>query len=181
MSDQHRNIQRFHFYNTAFTSDEQKQIINTSNTNGIYNYLVDSVNPTDGRSTTDKLFLLSYEEAIDCYNRAIEIDPLNEEAWYAKALSLENLRRYEEALECYNKAIENNQYYEDHWVFKAECLIKLGRYEEAIELYNNLIISNQIGINPTIGYSWNRKVECYDKLIEINSSSEVLWVAQEWQ
>ena len=47
-----------------------------------------------------------YEEAIKCYNKAIETNPSNEEAWFTKALCLDNLGRYEEAIECYKKAEE---------------------------------------------------------------------------
>lgn len=49
-----------------------------------------------------------YEEAIACYDKVIEIDSNNEEAWSSKGFSLHSLGRYEEALACYDKAMEIN-------------------------------------------------------------------------
>src|SRR4029079_17238087 len=47
-----------------------------------------------------------YEEAIEEYNKAIEIDPRDYNGHYNKGNSLSNLGRNEEAIEEYNKAIE---------------------------------------------------------------------------
>lgn len=45
------------------------------------------------------------EAAIECYNKALAIDPQFDMAYSHKALSLKNLGREQEALDCYNKAL----------------------------------------------------------------------------
>jgi len=47
-----------------------------------------------------------YEEAIECYEKALEIDPKFVKAWNNKGLALNGLGKYEEAIECYEKALE---------------------------------------------------------------------------
>ena len=47
-----------------------------------------------------------HQEAIKYYDKAIEIDPNNANAWNNKGLALDNLGKYEEAIKCYDKAIE---------------------------------------------------------------------------
>ena len=46
------------------------------------------------------------QEAIECYNRALEIDPKYAFALSNKGGSLADLQRMEEAIECYNRALE---------------------------------------------------------------------------
>ena len=47
-----------------------------------------------------------YEEAIFCFNKALELDPEDAIVLNNKAFALEHMGLYEEAGECYNKAIE---------------------------------------------------------------------------
>ena len=46
------------------------------------------------------------EEAIECYDKAIEMDPADPGAWYNKGNALDDLGKYEEAIKCFDKAIE---------------------------------------------------------------------------
>ena len=43
--------------------------------------------------------------AIECYDKAIRLDPEDYDTWLNKGNSLVKLERYEEAIECYDKAI----------------------------------------------------------------------------
>ena len=47
-----------------------------------------------------------YEEALRCFDKALEIDPKHVLAWNNKGIALHNLGRYEEALRCFDKALE---------------------------------------------------------------------------
>jgi tetratricopeptide (TPR) repeat protein len=50
--------------------------------------------------------LKRYNDAINNYDKAIEIDPNRVWAWNNKGNALSRLERYEEAIQCYNRAIE---------------------------------------------------------------------------
>ena len=43
----------------------------------------------------------SYQEAIACFDQAIELEPKDAFPWYNKGLSLDSLGRYQEAIACY--------------------------------------------------------------------------------
>ena len=47
-----------------------------------------------------------YNEALECSNKALELDANNSDNLNNKAWALNGLKRYEEALECSNKALE---------------------------------------------------------------------------
>lgn len=77
-----------------------------------------------------------YEEAIQAYDKVIEMDPLSPDAWNGKGDAFQKLGKYEEAIEAYDKTIEMDQsYVEDPlyvhaWNSKGDALSKLGRDEE---------------------------------------------------
>ena len=47
-----------------------------------------------------------YKEAIECYDKALKIDPTDADALYNKGLALYKRGKYNEAIECYDKALE---------------------------------------------------------------------------
>lgn len=47
-------------------------------------------------------------ESIDCYDKAIELDPRNPQAWSNKARALDEQNNLKDALICYKKALEIN-------------------------------------------------------------------------
>ncbi|MCK4428771.1 MAG: tetratricopeptide repeat protein, partial [Candidatus Aenigmarchaeota archaeon] len=49
-----------------------------------------------------------YDESIECYNKALEINPDEEIVWNSKGDAYEKIGDYEEAFKCYNKALEIN-------------------------------------------------------------------------
>jgi tetratricopeptide (TPR) repeat protein len=46
------------------------------------------------------------DEALECSNKALELDPNSAWAFTNKAAALNGLKRHDEALECSNKALE---------------------------------------------------------------------------
>ena len=47
-----------------------------------------------------------YKEAIQCYDKSLEIEPNDATTLNNKGLALRNLGRYEEAIQCYDKSLE---------------------------------------------------------------------------
>ncbi|MFC1716750.1 tetratricopeptide repeat protein [Candidatus Poribacteria bacterium] len=84
-----------------------------------------------------------YEEAIECFDKAIAIAPNHSVAWSDKGMALSNIGRYEEAIECFDKAIEIAPNYSVAWSNKVLALSSMGRYEEVIECLNRAF---QLGV-----------------------------------
>jgi tetratricopeptide (TPR) repeat protein len=72
-----------------------------------------------------------YEEAIECCDMVLEIDPSVGPVWYNKGVALTRLKRSEEALQCYDKALEIDPMVAVVWYHKMDALVNLKRYEEA--------------------------------------------------
>ncbi|RLI95338.1 MAG: hypothetical protein DRO92_01970 [Candidatus Altiarchaeales archaeon] len=49
-----------------------------------------------------------FKEELEAYNKALEINPTLDRAWYNKGIALYQLGRYNESIEAFNKAIEIN-------------------------------------------------------------------------
>ncbi|MFX1450724.1 MAG: tetratricopeptide repeat protein [Promethearchaeota archaeon] len=47
---------------------------------------------------------MTHQKAIECYEKAIEIDPQSNLAWYNMGVAYENLGNHKKAVECYEKA-----------------------------------------------------------------------------
>ena len=123
----------------------------------------------------------NYERAIEYYDKIIEIDIRNANAWNNKGNALCNLRRYDEAIRCYDKALEIDPEYANAWNNKGVALGNLGRYDEAIRCYDKAL-----EIDPEYANAWNNKgvalgnlgrydeaIRCYDKALGINPEHEL--------
>ena len=78
--------------------------------------------------------LKRYDEALGCYDVAIEIaGPEVVGAFYDKAALLNQLGRYEEALGNYNMVNQLEPSFAEAWHEKSHVLEKLGRNDEAQE------------------------------------------------
>ena len=63
-----------------------------------------------------------YDEALEAYNKAIELDPKDAFAWFYKGFTLRDLKRNDEALEAYNKSIELDPKDASTWNNKGNTL-----------------------------------------------------------
>ena len=82
----------------------------------------------------DVLFkLYSHDEALQCFDKAIQLEPNNAEYWNKKGNALHNLYRYEEALQCFDKAIQLEPNNAEYWEFKGMVLFFLNRLDESKE------------------------------------------------
>ncbi len=120
-----------------------------------------------------------YDAAIECYDKAIEIDPNDADVWNNKGLALNSLGKYDEAITSYDKAIEIDPNDADVWNNKGLALNSLGKYDEAITSYDKAI-----EIDPNDADVWNNKglalnslgnneeaKKCYDRSGELGYGS----------
>jgi predicted amidophosphoribosyltransferase len=80
-----------------------------------------------------------YDEALECIDVALKINPDNEIAWVNRGTALTRLGKHKEALRSFNQAIKQNPSYEVAWNNKGNTLARLKRYDEALKSYDMAI------------------------------------------
>ena len=68
-----------------------------------------------------------YEQAAECYRRAIKINPNNAITHYNLGLALDNLGRYGEAIDSYNTALKLNPNKANTVTATSQCRLTLSR------------------------------------------------------
>ena len=124
-----------------------------------------------------------HEEAIQCFDKALEINPQFFHAWSNKGNSLNSLDRYQEAIMCYDKDIEINPLYAPAMAGKGVCFNNLGRFEEAIDCFDQAIQIDPTRVSDLTnkGYSLfklyriEESISCYDRAIEIDPGYSLAW------
>jgi tetratricopeptide (TPR) repeat protein len=127
-----------------------------------------------------------YQQAIECFDKAIEINPDDISIWNSKGTAFHYLSKYQQAIECFDKAIEINPNDADGWCAKGLSLDYLKEYQQAIECFDKAI-----EINPDDPDAWYDKgvalqylekhkeaLECYDKALAINPDQVCAWYAK---
>jgi len=145
--------------------------------------------------------LKRYEEALNCYDKALQIDPQSPVVWDNKGNALLNLGRCEEALDCYDKALtiverivltgfsgfaESGVAPHAIWNNKGIALERLGRLQEAVNCYDSAL-----AIDPKNTGTWSNKgnalkglgqiqeaVGCYDRALVIDSRCLSAWTGK---
>jgi DNA-binding response OmpR family regulator/Flp pilus assembly protein TadD len=98
-----------------------------------------------------------YREAIELFDRAIEIDPTIAFAWHDRGVCFRELRNDEEALRCFDRAVDLGPDVEEILFTRAELLKKIGilqgknsALEAAVRVYNRVL-----ELNPNNADAWN--------------------------
>lgn len=124
-----------------------------------------------------------YDDAIKCYDKALEINPGSMEAWNNKGLALARTGRLAEAVQCYDKALEIDPGDTEVMYNKGISLALLGKSKEAIECYDKLLAANprdadawcSIGDVLFESGRYEEALAAYNKSIEIDPKDEVTW------
>lgn len=127
--------------------------------------------------------LKRYDEALECLDKAIEIDSNYARAWANKGNVFNSLERYEEALVFYDKAIEIDENDKLAWDWRGDVLNNLKRYEEALESYDNAS-----EIDPNYKWAWadrgnilnklkryDEALESYDLALKLDDNYKLAW------
>jgi tetratricopeptide (TPR) repeat protein len=132
--------------------------------------------------------LKRYEEALNAYQKAIEIRPDYVEAWNEKGKTLFQLKRDREALATYEKAIQVNPESLVAWIGRGNVLDNLQQKKEALDSFDKAI---QIQSNYVDAWQGRGKVllklqryeeaiAAYDKLIKFNANDYEAWANRGW-
>jgi tetratricopeptide (TPR) repeat protein len=124
-----------------------------------------------------------HEEAINCYDQALAIDPRFAAVWNNKGISLADLGRRAEATSCYDQALAIDPRHALAWNNKGLALAALGRPAEAINCYDQAL-----AIDPRFAAAWNNKgpalaalgrreeaINCYDQALAIDPRHARAW------
>ena len=68
-----------------------------------------------------------YNEAIQCFNKAIELNPSYELAWNNKGTTLYMLKRYNEAIKCFDEVLKINPNNETARKNRESCMRAMGK------------------------------------------------------
>jgi hydroxyacylglutathione hydrolase len=74
------------------------------------------------------------EEALSCYNLALQLDPANPEALVYKGTTLTEMRQYDEALAIFDRILKHIPTLEEALMGKGFALLGLGRVDEAVAI-----------------------------------------------
>jgi tetratricopeptide (TPR) repeat protein len=99
-----------------------------------------------------------YKEALQAFDRSIQMNPQSAESWNDKGIVLIFVNRCEEALECYEVAIALDPLFALAWENKAQALYAMERYDEAI-----LACDNALKLNPVSSEAWYIKALIFEK------------------
>jgi len=94
-----------------------------------------------------------YNEALNAYNRSLEINSICSSTWFNRGVVLSKLGNNKEALQSYEEAIRLNPLQANAWYNKGAVLVTLGNYTEAIKCFDEAI-----RLKPQYSGAWNKKV-----------------------
>ncbi len=119
------------------------------------------------------------EEALECFDKAIKLNPKYAEAYNEKGNALLILGKVDEAIKCFTKATEINEKYITAWQGKEAALLMQNKQDEAIRCLEHIT-----EIDPENEEAWitkgfvlsdihrfNEALKCFDKAVEINPES----------
>jgi tetratricopeptide (TPR) repeat protein len=122
------------------------------------------LNATDWFNTGITLYNQNrFNDSMQAYDKAIEINPQFAEAWNNKGIDLGMLGRYDEALQAFNNATILNSTYAEAWYNIGVIFDLKGDYNSAIQAY-----SRAIEVNPS-----------YQKAL-INKNNDIDLITNEW-
>jgi serine/threonine protein kinase len=123
------------------------------------------------------------DQALECYERALTVNPRLAGVWSAKGIVLKELRRIDEALACHGYALEFDPFFPNAWCNKGATLLEAGRNEEAINC-----CERALELDPFYVEAWANKgvalarlerneeaAACYDRSLELDPRYEKAW------
>jgi tetratricopeptide (TPR) repeat protein len=115
-----------------------------------------------------------FPEAVDCYDKAIELNPNSVDAYYNKGIACGNMKKIDKAIICYSKVIELDPNNTSVYLNKASAHSAIGQNEEAIFCYDQAIRLDgdnlEAYFNKALAHGallqYDEAILSYDKIIE---------------
>jgi tetratricopeptide (TPR) repeat protein len=101
----------------------------------------------------------NYEEAIVCFDTALELDTRIADAWQGKGICLGEMNESEGAIACFEQVILNNPDNYRGWHNRGKALMKVGRYEDAIGCFKRVL-----QLKPENYKAWYNRGLCLEHL-----------------
>ena len=129
-----------------------------------------------------------YREALECYEKALKLNPDSPIAWSNMGFIYRVLGNYDKAIEYNKKAIELNPGLAGAWDNLGFSYDGSGKYDKAIECYQKASKLNpneaMVWINFGIAYArlgnYDKAVQCLRKAIELESNMAKAWNNLGW-
>lgn len=149
------------------------------------------IDPDNRYALLGKAFVLScdlnqHEKVIPIFDRILDINPNDDEAWRLKGFEFIQLRRSEDAINSFDQAIAINPDCQQafFWFYRGLELRSSERYEDAVDSFDR-----GIQIEPDNGSYWyfhgvalsslkryEEAIISYDKAIAIDSNDDSAWL-----
>jgi tetratricopeptide (TPR) repeat protein len=124
-----------------------------------------------------------FDNAIQCYNKALEINVNDHRSWNNKGSCMRALGHFDNALVCFENALKISPSDTGALTNKGICLDSLGFFKDA-----NRCFDDALKIDPRFGPAWVSKgcslsnlerseesIHCYDRAIEIEPTNTTAW------
>jgi len=85
------------------------------------------------------------DEAVECFDKALAMDPGNTDLLVRKGAALERLQKMDEAISCYDQAIAADSSMTMAYLYKGGVYNRMERYSEALECYEQALKTQQKG------------------------------------
>ncbi|MEL7039318.1 MAG: tetratricopeptide repeat protein [Cyanobacteria bacterium J06592_8] len=127
-----------------------------------------------------------YDEAVQAYDRALQLDSNAAEVWNNRGVVLTKLQRYHEAIAAYEQALQLRSEYADAWNNRGVALGKLKYYEAAVSSHDRAISLKESYVD-----AWNNRgfalaqlkqyedaINSYQKAAQLNPDFYLAWYNQ---
>jgi CHAT domain-containing protein/Tfp pilus assembly protein PilF len=125
-----------------------------------------------------------YQEALDCFDKALQLKPDAYEIWHNKGNLFSYLPRHKESLAYFDKALQLKPDNYETWVSKGDVFKNLQRHQKALECFDKAL-----QFNPDFYQAWNNKgvvlsnslrrykeaLKCFNKTLQLKPDFYQAW------
>ena len=125
-----------------------------------------------------------YDEAIQAFNKALEIDPKNADAWTRKGQALIKQEKYDDAVQAFDRSLEIDSKNARTWILEGTALLFYqDKYDKAVQAFDKAL-----EIDPKNSMVWHFKgrtfinqekydeaIQAFNKALEIDPKNADAW------